>query len=435
MHGGKRESACPPAESVAPRVKFVVAVHGTRGDVEPCAAVALELTRRGHDVAVAVPPNLVRFAEEVGLGPAVPYGVDSQKQLDADVFREWYRLRNPATVLREAREYVVQGWAEMSRSLDHLADGADLILTGTTYQELAGNVAEAHDIPLAALHYFPVRASTRLLPVPVPAAVIQPVWAVGEWAHWQVLKGAEDDQRRELGLPRATTRAVRRMAERGALEIQAYDELFFPGLAAEWGPRRPLVGGITLEKHTEADDDVVSWIAAGTPPIYFGFGSMPVKDPAAAVAMIEAACADLGERALICSGVWEVDAASHAAHVKVVRTVNHAAVFPLCRAVVHHGGAGTTAAGVRAGVPTLVLWVGAEQPIWGSRIRQLGVGDYQRFSATTRASLRKSLRKVLARDYRDRAREVAAAMTKPSASVAKAADLLEDAARRGRRHR
>lgn len=382
----------------------------------------------------AVPPNLISFVEESGLGVPVSYGVDSQQQLDADIFREWYKLRNPMTVLREAREYVVEGWAEMSRSLSALADGADLILTGTTYQELAANVAQAQDIPLAALHYFPVRPSTKVLPVPLPSAVVGPVWAVGEWAHWRVLKGAEDDQRRELGLPQAGTRAVRRMIDGGALEIQAYDELFFPGLAEEWGPDRPLVGAITLEKDTAADDDVVSWIAAGPPPVYFGFGSMPVKSPADAVAMIEAACADLGERALICSGVWDIDGLRHAPHVKVVRSVNHAAVFPLCRAVVHHGGAGTTAAGVRAGVPTLVLWVGAEQPIWGSRVKHLGVGDYRRFSATTRKSLRQALRKVLDPSYAARAREVAAAMTKPATSVGTAADLLEDAARAGRRH-
>ncbi|BCI53792.1 hypothetical protein NIIDNTM18_30700 [Mycolicibacterium litorale] len=415
-------------------MRFVVAVHGTRGDVEPCAAVALELVRRGHEVRTAVPPNLVSFVEECGLGVPVPYGVDSQKQLDADIFREWYKLRNPLTVLREAREYVVEGWGQMSRSLCALADGADLILTGTTYQELAANVAEAQDIPLAALHYFPVRPNSKVLPVPLPSAVVGPAWAVGEWAHWRVLKGAEDDQRRELGLPPATTRAVRRMVEGGALEIQAYDEMFFPGLADEWGPERPLVGAITLEKHTEADDDVVSWIASGTPPIYFGFGSMPVKSPAEAVAMIEAACADLGERALICSGVLDVEDLRHADHVKIVRSVSHAAVFPLCRAVVHHGGAGTTAAGVRAGVPTLVLWVGAEQPIWGASVKHLGVGEYQRFSATTPTSLRKALGKVLSPGYAARAREVAAAMTKPATSVGTAADLLEDAAREGRRH-
>ncbi|BBZ08123.1 hypothetical protein MDOR_22920 [Mycolicibacterium doricum] len=415
-------------------MRFVVAVHGTRGDVEPCAAVGLELARRGHEVCTAVPPNLVSFVEECGLGVPVSYGVDSQQQLDADVFREWYRLRNPMTVLREAREYVVEGWAEMSRSLDTLADDADLILTGTTYQELAANIAEAHQIPLAALHYFPVRPSTEVLPVPVPSALAGRVWGVVEWAHWRVLKGAEDEQRRELGLPPAGTRAVQRMIDSGALEIQAYDQVFFPGLAQEWGPRRPLVGGITLEKNTAADGDVVSWIAAGTPPIYFGFGSMPVKSPADALAMIDAACADLGERALICSGVWDLDELPQANHVKIVRSVNHAAVFPLCRAVVHHGGAGTTAAGVRAGVPTLVLWVGAEQPIWGWRVKRLGVGDYQRFSSTTRKSLRQALRRVLDPRYAERAREVAVAMAKPATSVGTAADLLEDAARQGRRH-
>lgn len=416
-------------------MKVVIGIHGTRGDVEPGAAVGLELLRRGHDVAVAVPPNLTDFVERAGLPGADRYGVDSQQQLDADVFRDWYKPRNPVTVLREAREYVVEGWAEMSRGLDTLAAGADLILTGTTYQELAANVAEAHDVPLAALHYFPVRPTGKALPVPVASALVAPFFAAGEWGHWRVIKQAEDEQRRELGLPKARTRAVRRMLEGGALELQAYDKLFFPGLAEEWGSRRPIVGALSLEQRTEADADVVAWIEAGTPPIYFGFGSMPVKAPADAVAMIQEACADLGERALIATGVWDIDDTTPVGpHVKVVRTVNHAAVFPRCRAVVHHGGAGTTAAGVRAGVPTLVLWVGAEQPIWGSRVKRIGVGDYQRFSTTTRQSLSQALRRVLSEPHVRRAREAAAAMTKPATSVATAADLLEGAARRGRRH-
>ena len=118
-------------------------------------------------------------------------------------------------------------------------------------------------------------------------------------------KKVEDAQRRELGLPKATGPSPRRIAERGSLEIQAYDEVCFPGLAAEWAKwdgRRPFVGALTMELATDADDEVASWIAAGTPPIYFGFGSIPVESPADTVAMISAACAQLGERALICAG-------------------------------------------------------------------------------------------------------------------------------------
>jgi UDP:flavonoid glycosyltransferase YjiC (YdhE family) len=114
----------------------------------------------------------------------------------------------------------------------------------------------------------------------------------------------------------------------------------------------------------------------------------------------------------------------------VVCSVNHAAIFPACRAVVHHGGAGTTAAGMRAAVPTLILWIGAEQPIWAAQIKRLRVGSARRFSTTTRDSLVAQLRSILSPEYVTRAREIAARMTKPTESVTAAANLLEDTARR-----
>jgi len=414
------------------KARYAIAVHGTRGDVEPAAAVGLELMRRGHQVTMAVPPNLVDFAEAAGLGDVAVYGPDSHQQLDADLFRDRFRLRNPADVFAQAREYMTDGWSQMSKTLTDLADGADLILTGTTYQEVAGNVAEFYGIPLAALHYFPARANTQMLPIRLPLSVIRPLWPIGEWMHWRILKPAEDEQRRTLGLPAAHTRAIKRMEDRGALEIQAYDEVLFPGLSAEFGPQRPLVGSITLQLPTEVDAAVSAWIDDGTPPIYFGFGSMPVEDPVKAVQMITEVSADLGERALICSGVLDIDPdMPHAEHVTIARSVNHAAVFPRCRAIVHHGGAGTTAAGVRSGVPTLVLWVSADQPVWARQIARLGIGAQRRFTKTTATSLREDLRTVMSQDCLRRAREVAVRMTPPQRSVATAADLLERAAGNG----
>jgi UDP:flavonoid glycosyltransferase YjiC (YdhE family) len=411
---------------------FAVAVHGTRGDVEPCAAVAAELLRRGHQVRIAVPPNLVRFVKSAGFEQVANYGVDSQKQLEADIFRDWWKLQNPMKVLRRSREYVTDGWAEMSRTLTSLAEGADLILTGTTYQEVAANVAEAHDVPLAALHYFPCRMNTQVLPVRLPGPVLRTGWSVAEWGHWKVLKAAEDDQRRALKLPPAKVRAIRRIVEGGAIELQAYDELFFPGLSEEWRGIRQLVGSLSLELPTSDDDELADWMAAGTPPIYFGFGSMPVESPRSAIAMISSVCADLGERALISTGVWNVDELPLHDHVKLVGAVNHSKVFPACRAVVHHGGAGTVAASVRAGVPTVVLWVSADQPVWAAQINRMKVGVAQRFSHTSARSLTKALRTALAPEYRERARVAGTQMTPTAQSVATTADLLEAAAKRGR---
>jgi UDP:flavonoid glycosyltransferase YjiC (YdhE family) len=109
--------------------------------------------------------------------------------------------------------------------------------------------------------------------------------------------------------------------------------------------------------------------------------------------------------------------------------MNYASIFPACRAVVHHGGAGTTAAGLRAGVPTLVLWTVPGQAIWGAQVKRLKVGTARRFSSTTRESLVADLRRILAPHYVTRAREIATRMTKPAASVAAAADLVENFAR------
>jgi len=391
-------------------MKFVLAGYGSRGDVEPCAAVGRELLRRGHDVRMAVPPDKLCFVESAGLA-AVAYGPDTQKQINTatDFVRH---VQNPISALPQLVGSVTQVWAEKSTTLASLADGADLLVAGMNEQRLAANVAEYCGMPLAALHFFP--AQTLEL----------------GWLQSHITKVAEGAQRDALGLPEATGPSTRQ-----ALETQAYDELCLPGLAAEWaklGYRRPFVGALTLGMPADADDEVLSWIADGTPPIYFGFGSTPVAPPAETVAMIGAACTQLGERALICSGPNDFSHIPHPDHVKVVEAVNHAAILPACRAVVHHGGAGTTAAGLRAGVPMLVLWIWLDQPIWAAAVSQLEVGVGRPFSATTEESLVADLRSILSPQCVTRAREVAAQMTKPAESVASAADLLEDAARAGR---
>jgi UDP:flavonoid glycosyltransferase YjiC (YdhE family) len=386
-------------------MKVVLAAYGTRGDTEPFAAVGRELLRRGHDVCMAVAPEMVGFLELAGLA-AVPFGPESLAS-----GRE-RTIQGPDSELAEQKKYLSRAMEEWGTALAALADGADLLVTGRIEQGLAANVAEYYGIPQAALHFFP-GAHSRLSGWVGPAT-----------------EQAEDAQRRALGLREATGRSTR------CLEIQAYDALCFPELAAEWADgdgRRPFVGALTLELPTEADDDVLSWIAAGTPPIYFGFGSgVWLPYPAQTFGLASVACARLGARALICSGASDFVDFPHSDQVKIAGAVNHSAVFPACRAVVHQGGAGTTAAGMRAGVPTLVLWHPInDQEIWAGAVERLKVGSGRAFSTSNLGSLVADLRSILDPQCVARAREVAAQMTKPAESITSVADLLEDAGRLG----
>jgi UDP:flavonoid glycosyltransferase YjiC (YdhE family) len=310
-----------------------------------------------------------------------------------------------------------------------------VLFTGQLYQDLAVNIAEYYDIPMAVLHYIPMRPNGQLIPN-LPSPLVRAGMTAYDWLVWRMNKKSEDEQRRKLGLPKTTSSSPVRIAELGSLELQAYDEVCFPGLAAEWtkwGDRRPFVGTLTMGLTTEADEEVLSWIDAGTPPICFGFGSMPVSEsPADTIEMISAACEQLGERALICAGWSDFSDVPHFEHVKVVRAVNYAATFPVCRAVVHHGGSGTTAAGLRAGIPALILWTAGDQPFWGGHLKRLKVGAGRRFSGTTKDTLVEDLRQILAPEFTIRARELATRMSSPQESVGRAADLLENFGRSGR---
>ncbi len=406
-------------------MRALLATHGTRGDVEPFVAAGRELVRRGHDVSVAVAPHMCGFVESAGL-EAVAYAPEPAAfQPDSakwffELCTPWQGGGNlardaqgqiPLAAIGEMMEHVGRAWAESCTALATLAKGADLLLVNKYEQDRAAIVAEYHDIPLAVLSSFPGEPSS-------------PGGMIGD-----IFTDAESAQRRALGLPEAP-------GPFEPLQIQAYDKLCFPDAATELakqGGRSPFVGTLTLELPTDADDEVLSWIAAGTPPIYFGFGSMPIEYPADTITAIAAACSYLGERALICAGWSDFSEVPQFEHVKVVDTVNFATTFPNCRAVVHHGGAATTAASLRAAVPTLILWFWVQdQPMWAAAIERLGVGRGRAFSASTAASLVADLRSILTPQCVSRAGEVAAQMTTPAQSVAMAADLLEEAVRLGR---
>ncbi|WP_319437515.1 glycosyltransferase [Mycobacterium sp. RTGN5] len=417
-------------------MKLVLSSYGGRGDIEPAVVVGCELQRRGHDVRMVVPPNLVGFAEAAGL-PAVAYGLDSKDILELQwryftVYgRTPWKLKELNRMASETAQFADECWAEMTRTLASVAQGADLLLTGLIFEQPAANVAEAFDIPLVTLHYFPYRVHGQLLPL-LPAPLSRLAMAVNEWTAWRGTRAGEDAQRRELGLPKATSSAPRRIASRNSLEIQAYDALVFPGLAGDWASweqQRPFVGALAMASPTDSDAEVAAWIADGTPPIFFGFGSVPIGSPADTIGMIAAACARLGERAIVGAGGTDYSDVPRHDHVNVVGQVNYATIFPSCRAVVHHGGSGTVAACLRAGVPQLVLWTLPDQPFFAAQLKRLKVGAGRRFSTTTEKSLVKDLRRILAPSYATRAREIAPRVTQRADSVVAAADRVEAYAR------
>ncbi len=189
--------------------------------------------------------------------------------------------------------------------------------------------------------------------------------------------------------------------------------------------------GESAEAHTE----VLDWMKGGTPPIFFGFGSMPILDFGSVLAMIEQICARTGERALV-----SVGGGAHLDHalrntsdkVKVVDALAHDLVFPHCRAAVHHGGIGTLFESLRAGLPTLVCSVSFDQPVWGGhQVERLGVGAHVPFTKLRADTLGGAgIDTVLDPQMRSRAEAFGARLQATGDGVPRVCDIVEKTAAR-----
>lgn len=412
--------------------------QGSRGDVQPGICLGLELRARGHEVVLAVPPNLVDFARRSGLD-VVACGADTAAVLASDLATRGIKSRNPIRRLMAAAAVQSASSRNTREVFAVAAAGSDVIVGSGVGQECAVDVAELLAIPYVPVHFCPVRRNGVASILPLPATgprVTRAGWSVLDRALWAVSRRADNRARAELGLPPATASVATRLRMSGAVEIQAYDPQLFDGLSDEWGATRPLVGFLrpdastarALQGSTAHQRDLDTWLDAGTPPVYVGFGSMTVPD--ALIDTVVESVRRRGRRVLLVGGWhdlgdrWDADAG----HDLVVRdSVDHDAVLPRCAAVIHHGGAGSVAAGLRAGRPTLVCHVGADQPLWGARITAAGVGAAVPAARASTESVDRALTHVLAPETAAAAEQLSARLLDPVDAVRRSAELVEHA--------
>ncbi|MEU4651328.1 glycosyltransferase [Nocardia fluminea] len=451
-------------------MRALLAFTGSRGDAQPGILLARALRERGHDVTLALAPNLVASAHDHQI-PAVPFGCDTAELLDAQRADHRFADRDPRARLRALFDLQRRGVPEQLEDLRALAPGHDLVVAGMAGEEAAESVARALGLPFAAVHFFPIQPNDAVPVAPMRWAVALPGF-VHRWG-WSALARARAAALAPVLPPkprpaRAGNASADADPEVATARIQAYDHRLFPGVRRQLpGPftgfmidvdgflsgatgfaGRPPVGHhdepeiaqvlttsdpssatTPFDTHSPSPtrlrssaSSLEAWLDAGTAPIYVGFGSMDVGDPAAFVTMVREVCAGRGRRLLLASG-WATIAAGFEDAVAIVGQVDHARVLPRCVAAVHHGGAGTTAAALRAGVPQVICSVQADQPYWGQALRRLGLAATIPAKKLTAERLDALLDQVSRPDVIERAASYAADFA--TDGVERAADAVE----------
>jgi UDP:flavonoid glycosyltransferase YjiC (YdhE family) len=369
-------------------MKVVLAPVGSRGDVEPMIALGVGLRRAGHHVTLFVAENYKDAVE----GQLLRYARGG-RDVQAVAKAEGESVRNPLTVIKLTRISV----AEQFELLPAAAEGADLIV-GTLLTTAGPSVAEKLKIPYAWASYFPNSFPTDELPATLVSRATAPKWfnRLSWWLQGAMtnvgLRKVVNTFRARWGLAPVRDLGDHRMTSGPAM--LAFDRAITQPPSTN-KLKVHVTGCWFLDSHEPVPPDVDAFINAGPPPIYIGFGSMPCADPVKRTRDLEEAVRVAGRRALISKGWGGLGAGLDGKTCLAVGPLNHAALFPRMAAVVHHGGAGTTHATARAGIPQVVVPHMYDQFHWAHCIERAGIGVGMTSSKFTGAQLGEALKRAL----------------------------------------
>jgi sterol 3beta-glucosyltransferase len=363
-------------------MQMTIIAYGTRGDVQPALALGRALRARGHSVRLLASQPFKDWIEGIGL-TAVPARVDVQALMTGELGNEWAEIGNqPLKQMRLMKRMLDQYGLAMMQDAWQGCQGSDLIISSFTSMGYAPAIARAlragHVIILLQPPTLATRSGAATVSAPLPRRDSWVNYLFGKWvleqAVWWTSGTVINRFRREtLGLPAQSARENAADWQRLPV-LLGYSPYVVPP-PPDWPPNVHTTGYWFL------DDDgwtpptrLLDFLAAGERPVCIGFGSMGGREREAWQRLQLKAVSQSGQRAVLLAGWAGLGEQNLPAHVLGLEAAPHGWLFPRMAAVVHHGGAGTTAAAFRAGVPQVVVPHLADQPFWGGRVERLGVG-------------------------------------------------------------
>lgn len=352
-------------------MRVVLATVGSRGDIQPMLALAQALAARGHAPLVAAPPNFASWVQGLGLD-FVPLGVDIQEYLAQ---RRSAFTGDPLRMLRTTREYFVEQVPGQMAQLEPVCRGADvLVFAGLALA--APSIAERLRLPVLGVLF-----TTCVLPAGAHPPPIVPWHGLPRWIN-RLLWGL--DHLLANALARSTLSAARAGIGLGPVSdlrkhlfdacrfVLAVDETLFPS-DPDWQERFPYANYLYFDDPAPLDPGLEAWLGEGEPPLFLGFGSMSGEAAERAGHVAIEALAGSGRRCLVSAGWAGLGARDLPPGWRAVRDAPHALLFPRCAAIVHHGGSGTLASALRAGVPQVILPLILDQFHHAHRLHLAGI--------------------------------------------------------------
>ncbi|MEV5428021.1 glycosyltransferase [Streptomyces sp. NPDC052701] len=409
-------------------MRVVLSTYGSRGDVEPLVGLAARLRALDAKVRVCAPPDedFAQRLADVGV-PLVPVGPSARALTTGPP-------PTAADLPRRAAELIAGQFDAVTAA----AEGCDALVATGVLPAAAGALSVAEKLGVRAVsvtfqqltlpspHRPPLAYPGR--PFPPEVTDNRVLWDLDARNIDALFGAALNTNRASIGLPPVD-------------DVRSYVVGDRPWLATDpvldpWREPADLdvvqTGAWIPPDERPLPADLAAFLEAGAPPVYVGFGSMPLRASGDLARVVVDAVRAQGRRAVVARGWAGLGPVDDRDDCLFVGEVDHRALFGRVAAVVHHGGAGTTTTAARAGVPQVVVPQAVDQPYWAGRVAGLGIGAAHDGPVPTVESLSAALGRALAPGTRARARAVVGTIRTDGAAVA--AKLLLDAVRRERPH-
>ncbi|MBD2252349.1 glycosyltransferase [Nostoc parmelioides] len=360
-------------------MRIAIIALGSRGDVQPYIALGKGLKAAGHIVRLLTHENFEVLVTSHGLEFYPMYG-NVQEIIETQEMRDLLEKGNFITITSHTARLTKRATINWVKKGLVACQGMDLLLTGVGGLYLGLSLAQKLELPLLPAYVFPFTPTTQFPGVLFPQSIARFGGAVNWLSHhlirqimWQGSRIADAAARKQvLNLPAASFF--------GPYNTSNYPTLygFSPSVIpkpSDW--QNTHVTGywfLDAEPNWSPPPALMEFLLGGKPPIYIGFGSMGNRNPEQTADIILQALAKTQQRAVMLSGWGGLHKENLPDSVYLVDSIPHSWIFERVAAVVHHGGAGTTAAGLRAGVPTIIIPFFGDQGFWGQRVASLGVG-------------------------------------------------------------
>jgi sterol 3beta-glucosyltransferase len=360
-------------------MRITLLTYGSRGDVQPFLALAVGLQKAGHTVTLAGPHRFADFVSRYNV-PFAPLAGDPEEisRIINDAGDNVYRM------VKGMQDYIFGIAPDVVKDAQAAINGAELLVHGFLFTTGAHSIAREMGIPDVSLQIFPMFAPTRAFPNVALASL--PPGSLSYFSHWfatQVFwyggNSGYNQLRRRLPaeLPARLYWPFASTPDRHLTPLLfAYSPTVLPRPNDWTAPNIHITGYLFLD---EAEDylppaALSEFLDAGDPPVCISFGSMVNREAERIHQSVREALKLTRGRGIFLSGWGEYHADHSGDNIFYLDSAPHDWLFPQCKAIIHHGGAGTTAAGLRSGKPNIVVPHSADQPFWGKRVAAIGAG-------------------------------------------------------------